>query len=246
MIFVISPIEEVLAEYNSFLYLYIMKNGIYTITNLKNNKIYVGSTYTTFNHRWSQHISLLKKNNHYNKHLQSAWNKYGEDNFKFEELEICHEDYILSSEQYWINILNTTNPKYGYNRTNVIILGVKTGRKQSPEHLEKNRLKSLGFKHSVETIEKLKEIAIVKREKGELSYWKGKKIPEAIIKKRSKTNYKKVEQLDLNNNFIKVWESIISTKIEGFRPAIIVACCKNKRKTHGGYKWRYRTTKEET
>lgn len=54
--------------------------GIYKIINLKNNKIYFGSSNNLYK-RSADHFSALRKGKHENKHLQSAFNKYGEDSF---------------------------------------------------------------------------------------------------------------------------------------------------------------------
>ena len=57
--------------------------GIYIITNLISNAVYIGCTRTTFHHRLKAHIWALKGNRHENSHLQNAYNKYGEDEFEF-------------------------------------------------------------------------------------------------------------------------------------------------------------------
>ena len=64
--------------------------GIYQIRNKNNGKVYIGQVYATkgANRRWLEHRAALRKGNHYNPHLQSAWNKYGEVNFSFEILEV--------------------------------------------------------------------------------------------------------------------------------------------------------------
>ena len=43
-----------------------------------------------FGDRWDCHKAQLRGNYHDNPHLQNSWNKYGEENFKFEILEICN------------------------------------------------------------------------------------------------------------------------------------------------------------
>lgn len=86
--------------------------GIYKITNLLNNKIYIGSTSKSFNIRWGNHKSKLKDNKHYNKHLQYAYNKYGSDNFKYEILEVCLKEDLIKREQYYID---TLKPQYNIN-----------------------------------------------------------------------------------------------------------------------------------
>ena len=63
-----------------------MESGIYKILNNINGKIYIGST-KNFNKRWVTHKYLLRLNKHENKHLQYAWNKYGEVHFEFIKVE---------------------------------------------------------------------------------------------------------------------------------------------------------------
>ena len=89
-------------------------SGIYVITNKINNKVYIGQS-IDIRVRWWNHRCELNRNNHCNKHLQGAWNKYGEDNFDFSVLEECKEEEINDKEIYWISKYNSTNPKYGYN-----------------------------------------------------------------------------------------------------------------------------------
>lgn len=63
-------------------------SGVYLIINLKNNFVYVGATSSEFRLRYQTHKSYLRNNKHYNKELQSDYNKYGEDYFVFEVAEI--------------------------------------------------------------------------------------------------------------------------------------------------------------
>jgi hypothetical protein len=47
--------------------------------------------------------------------LQDSFNKYSEDNFVFDTLEECDEEFIYSQENHWCNMLNSHNRLYGYN-----------------------------------------------------------------------------------------------------------------------------------
>ncbi len=93
---------------------------IYKITNTVNNKIYIGKTIHIETKRWSNHTSLLTSNSHYNRHLQSAWNKYGESSFKFEVVEKFDSEMnfdLDNLEKYWIRFYDSSNPTKGYNKT---------------------------------------------------------------------------------------------------------------------------------
>jgi group I intron endonuclease len=80
-----------------------MKNVIYKIRNVVNGKFYVGSTVDS-RVRFQTHRRNLKKGKHQSPHMQAAWNKYGEDCFKFEVVEIveCSEN-LLIAEQKWLD-----------------------------------------------------------------------------------------------------------------------------------------------
>jgi len=88
--------------------------GVYIIQNKINKKVYIGASIDTYN-RLCMHKWRLRVNTHDNIHLQSSFNKYGEENFTFEVLEDCDKQYIYSQENYWCNLLNSHNRKYGYN-----------------------------------------------------------------------------------------------------------------------------------
>ena len=92
------------------------KSGIYKITNLVNNKIYVGLS-KNLDKRWKTHSNELRKNKHYNTYLQSSWNKYKEENFKFDILEVCGNEELVKRENYWINFYESFIPSKGYNIT---------------------------------------------------------------------------------------------------------------------------------
>lgn len=89
-------------------------SGIYRILNTVDKKLYIGSSFNIYN-RWKQHKYNLNKNKHVNKHLQRAWNKYGEDVFLFEIIEICNLVVLEEREQYYMDMTKCYNSKQGYN-----------------------------------------------------------------------------------------------------------------------------------
>ena len=51
---------------------------------------------------------------------------------------------------------------------------------------------------------------------------------------------KKIDQYDINGNFIKTWNSIADIEKEtNIKGTHISRVCRGKRKTTGGYKWEY-------
>ena len=95
------------------------KTGIYCIRNLVNSKIYIGSTKTSFLNRKNNHLLLLRKNKHYNEHLQNAWNNYYEENFSFEVLYICLASECEKYEGDFIKLYNSNRRNFGYNIASV-------------------------------------------------------------------------------------------------------------------------------
>ena len=90
-----------------------MTQGIYKIINVLNNKFYVGSA-VDFTARKRRHWWALRSQRHANRHLQSAWNKYGEAAFVFvvvEELELGVD--ILAAETVWLK--EHVGKEYCYN-----------------------------------------------------------------------------------------------------------------------------------
>lgn len=80
-----------------------MKNVIYKIRNVLNEHYYVGSTVNSRKRFWA-HRKALRNNNHDCVHLQRAWNKYGEDCFKFEIVQKYEtREELYPAEQKWLN-----------------------------------------------------------------------------------------------------------------------------------------------
>lgn len=86
--------------------------GIYCITNLVNGKKYIGQS-VNIKSRWLQEKNL----NGVNRHLKSAFQKYGLENFSFQVLEECSREDLNRKEQEYIKKFNTTDREAGYNQT---------------------------------------------------------------------------------------------------------------------------------
>jgi len=107
---------------------------IYCITNIVNDKQYVGQAVIKLK-RWKDHKSALSVGKHNNRYLQAAYNKYGKDAFIYTVLEILPTTLSLDErEQYWIDKLNTVAPN-GYN------LNPTAGSARGFKHSEETKLK---------------------------------------------------------------------------------------------------------
>ena len=102
-------------------------SGIYCIENITNHKTYIGSSKNIYQ-RLLKHFALLRHNKHQNAHLQNAWNKYGEDSFRWFILELCDSKELTEKEQYCIDLFGAE-----YNITRIIernILSIESRIKQ--------------------------------------------------------------------------------------------------------------------
>lgn len=117
--------------------------GIYKITNLINNKVYIGQS-IEISKRWKAHISYAnnKLSKEYNTSIHNAIRKYGENNFKFEIIENCRKEDLDNKEKYWIKFYDSINRNKGYNLTTGGMGGHKTNCKAVLQYdLEGNFIK---------------------------------------------------------------------------------------------------------
>ena len=78
---------------------------IYKTTNLINGKIYIGQSI----HNNPAYLGS-------GIYIQKSVKKYGAENFVKEILEVCIDTNQLNEREiYWIYLLNSRNPKVGYN-----------------------------------------------------------------------------------------------------------------------------------
>lgn len=75
--------------------------GVYRILCTTSGRFYIGSA-VELRRRTTQHRSMLRKNKHYNKFLQAEWNKYSEQAFVFETVEVTSRETCLQREQAWL------------------------------------------------------------------------------------------------------------------------------------------------
>ena len=174
-------------------------SGIYMIKNKLDGKVYIGQTYY-FHKRIGRHLNELRGNKHPNKHLQSAWNKDGEENFSIIIYHECCIDVLNDCEEYFISYYKSYDRDYGYNKTfggdvgNVTketcikISKAKKGIKLTPEHRAKCSNNMKGKKHTDETKAKMSKAQ------------KGRKLLEEHKQKMSKGSITIVLTEDMIND----------------------------------------------
>lgn len=226
------------------------KIGIYCIQNKLNNKQYIGSS-ANISKRLKEHFRKLRKKEHHSYHLQSAFNKYGENNFMFfiiEEMDIIItesniEDVktkLLNREQYWIDNLK---PEYNISPTASSSLGIK----RREDTIEKIRKANLGIKHP-EWRNKIKSIS----QGGENHWAYGKSFSEDSKIKMSEShkklfengyihpNSKPLYQYDFYGNKINEFETISSLRELGFSIPSVQRALLNYSHSSGGFIWIYK------
>jgi group I intron endonuclease len=149
-----------------------MEAGIYSITNTTNGYRYVGSA-VNLNKRWNLHRHDLRHGVHGNGHLQHAFDKYGEDAFTFDVLEVCEIPALIPREQWW---LDTAQPEYNICR----IAGSPLGRACAEATHRKLSKAHKGIRHSPEACRHMSEA-----HKGRPNGWKGKRHTEETRRKQS-------------------------------------------------------------
>lgn len=234
---------------------------IYKTTNKINGKIYIGKDTHNDPNYFGSGVSLTM-----------AIKKYGKEHFVKEVIESCSTlEELNKREQFWINKFNSTNKKIGYNLTeggeggNTRKFYTKTQKELYIEKMSKSMKTSEKYNQFVEKVsgvarpkhsEKLKELYA----SGKMKSWNiGKITPEDVRLKISNSNlgktltkeqkekiakskYKPVSMYDLDNNYIKTFNSIkhASDEMKIGRDSIY-GCCVGKYKQGAGYIWKYET-----
>src|ERR1700751_1241615 len=90
--------------------------AIYKITNLINNKIYIGQTKKSIQQRFSSHLHD-SKSNLTNCYIHKAIRKYNKENFKIEVITEgdYNKEFLDELEKHYIHLYNSRNRNIGYN-----------------------------------------------------------------------------------------------------------------------------------
>lgn len=91
------------------------QSGVYVIICKPTGQFYVGGS-IDIGTRWASHKRLLRNSKSPCTSLQEAWNAYGEGEFEFRIIELCHRDLVCDHEQTHIRSLKPLDPWTGLNR----------------------------------------------------------------------------------------------------------------------------------
>jgi group I intron endonuclease len=110
------------------------KPAVYLIVHRDTGRVYVGST-SNLSKRWSRHRIELRNGTHRNRHLQAAWNRYGEAAFDWRVLAIIEPDQRFWLEQRAVDALKACDPAHGFNKAEDVQAAYGSrGHAQTPEH----------------------------------------------------------------------------------------------------------------
>lgn len=205
---------------------------IYKITNLVNQKCYIGQTKHSIQNRFAGHKN--KKNGP----MYSVIKQYGKENFSIKPIDYA-ETYseAVEKESFWTVFFKSNNSQYGYNKNigNNLCQEVK----ESISNTLKGRYAGeknpyYGKHHSPEVLEKIS---------GENHWTTRKEYPKEALKKKHDALYRKPTFRSRPVRCVETGEVQPMAKEfyykYGYLDCKILDCCKGRRKTHHGFHWEY-------
>jgi hypothetical protein len=89
---------------------------LYKITNLGNNKVYIGQTSNTLEYRWQLHLQAVLDGSRF--YIHNAIRKYGVECWKIESIGVyLTEEELDRAEELAIYLHDSRNKEKGYNLT---------------------------------------------------------------------------------------------------------------------------------
>jgi group I intron endonuclease len=173
------------------------KSFVYRWVNKINGKEYLGST-SNAKSRLRLYYDIYSLNSN-NMPIYKALLKYGHSNFIFEIIEYCSPEDAIKKEQYFLDLFD-----FDYNvleKANSLL-----GFKHTSETIAKmkGRTNALGFKHSIENIENLRNNQINKTHSEEnkikmREIWAERKINKILLNDAAKEE-NQIDTLSFNTN----------------------------------------------
>ncbi len=225
------------------------KPGVYKITNILNNKIYIGKA-NDLNQRIPVHWYPSYKDSYFDRSCK----KYGKENFIIEilhEQESLNVEELLALEVAFIDFFDCLFSNGGYNMC--LFSNDNTGLKRTKETKEKLSIGKLGEKNPRFGLEHSKRWRsdVSNKMIGSQNHSFGKqKSEETILKIKQKRKlqdltfaHKKIVQKDLDGNVLKIWKSatFASKEIWGNKKKtkLIHQACQKKINLVLNFTWEY-------
>ena len=195
---------------------------IYKVTNLVNQKIYIGQSINSLDHRKKQHYKESKYHKNDTTYFHNALKKYSKQDFIWEIIEEVYSlEELNSREIYWINYYQSTKKEIGYN--------LKSGGNNGGKCCDRTKRK-IGNT----TIEKWKNPEIAQKMKA------GLKKGTETVKQRALSNYKIIYCKHCNSEF-----KYRPCDTSGYVPKFCSEQCKNEYlKNNNGLKAAAKINKE--
>lgn len=214
--------------------------GIYKITNLINQKVYIGQS-INIPTRWTTHknIAFQPNNKAYNSPLYRSIRKYGLENFDFSVIEYCNPEELNEKEVYWIKYYSSFEDRdKGYNLTpggNEPVVAIPTEIYQMWDEGYTVAEIIQHFKLNKSTIHKYLVL---------YENFSTREARSRGINKHNGTEYNinSIIQYDLNGKFIKEW-NCSTRQIEketDFNHSGINNCLNEKYFQSNNYRWGYK------
>lgn len=211
---------------------------IYKVTNLINNKIYIGKT-NNLERRRKEHEQKTS-----NSQIDRAIKKYGKENFKWEVIELVEKEKSNEREKYWIEKYNTyfrNKNSNGYNMT-------KGGDGGNAWNVSRVHIYDLqgNYIKTFQSISDLRKELNTKTNFQNYRVVKHKYImfatdtnnpPLKITPKKKISRSIPILQLDKNKNIINEFNAIKDVEKMGYSRTGVIGCIKGKYKSSGGYFW---------
>lgn len=231
-------------------------SGIYIIRNKINNKIYIGQSINIHNR--------IKSHKYRGSLFYKAIKKYGWDNFYYEILEECSNDFLDEKEIFYIKKYKSIDKDIGYNiltepKENPVPKGSKRTQELKDKWSLNRKGKRKGIENSFYGKKHSDDAKKIMSDRKKISYigkgnpFFGKKHSIETISKLKEIGqkrdmsrfFKKVIQIDLiTNQIIKEWNSAADAAefLLGSRRKAggITQTCKGKYKSSNGYLWKYK------
>ena len=226
---------------------------IYKITNLVNNKLYIGQTTRNIDIRFKEHVRDARRSDRSTSPLHKAIIKYGEKNFSIQIIEQVDNSLLNDRQIYWISYYKATNGHIGYNAASGgnVNYAARDWVYQHPEEVKANlqRIRPL-------TIQSVKQMwadpqrranLVQKRKEQAAARWQND--PQKEHNHMLQMNKKSVEKCSIpvlmcdpkTHEVIKEFPSVSQgARYVQTYSTNISAVCKGKAKTSKGYYWKYK------